>query len=601
MPHGAQWAPDTGTRFRLWGPAHARVELAIEGAASEPDSIRQMTAIGEGWHELVVPEAGPGTLYRFRLPDGMLVPDPASRFQPSDVHGPSEVVDPHAYRWGDGDWTGRPWHETVLYELHIGAFTPEGTFRAAMEKFQHLVALGVNTIEVMPIGDFSGSRNWGYDGVLPYAPEGSYGRPEDFKAFVEAAHRHGLSVILDVIYNHFGPVGNYLSTYAPSFFTERHHTPWGAAVNYDGQHSQAVRDFAIHNALYWIEEYHLDGLRLDAVHAIIDEGQPHLLHELAVRARHAIKTRPLHLILENEENAASRLLRADDGTAHRYTAQWNDDVHHVLHVAASGEGVSYYADYLGDTEKLGRALAQGFAFQGEVMPFRETRRGEPSGELPPTAFVSFIQNHDQIGNRAFGDRITAFSPADAVAAISAVYLLLPQIPMLFMGEEWASASPFPFFCDFEGDMAEAVRNGRRAEFKRFPAFHDEAARDRIPDPTSERTFASAKLDWDACAEPAHRAALDRTRRLLAVRRERILPLVDTMGAHAGTYTVVGQNAVAVRWLTQGGATLRLDANLKADAQSGFPAAAGSTIWREGEAAGGRLCPWSVLWTVDAPD
>jgi len=601
MPHGAQWAPDTGTRFRLWGPAHARVELAIEGAASEPDSIRQMMAIGEGWHELVVPEAGPGTLYRFRLPDGVLVPDPASRFQPSDVHGPSEVVDPHAYRWGDGDWTGRPWHETVLYELHIGAFTPEGTFRAATEKFQHLVALGVNTIEVMPIGDFSGSRNWGYDGVLPYAPEGSYGRPEDFKAFVETAHRHGLSVILDVIYNHFGPVGNYLSTYAPSFFTERHNTPWGAAVNYDGQHSQAVRDFAIHNALYWIEEYHLDGLRLDAVHAIIDEGQPHLLHELAVRARHAIKTRPLHLILENEENAASRLLRADDGTAHRYTAQWNDDVHHVLHVAASGEGVSYYADYLGDTEKLGRALAQGFAFQGEVMPFRETRRGEPSGELPPTAFVSFIQNHDQIGNRAFGDRITAFSPADAVAAISAVYLLLPQIPMLFMGEEWASASPFPFFCDFEGDMAEAVRNGRRAEFKRFPAFHDEAARDRIPDPTSERTFASAKLDWDACAEPAHRAALDRTRRLLAVRRERILPLVDTMGAHAGTYTVVGQNAVAVRWLTQGGTTLRLDANLKAHAQSGFPAAAGSTIWREGQAADGRLSPWSVLWTVDAPD
>ncbi|MGI4764886.1 MAG: alpha-amylase family glycosyl hydrolase, partial [Janthinobacterium lividum] len=356
MPHGAQWVAHVGTRFRLWAPAHPHIDLVIEGRDPLP-----MEDIGNGWRERLVRDAEPGTLYRFRLPDGLLVPDPASRFQPADVHGPSEVIDPTEFRWRDDAWAGRDWHETVLYELHVGTFTPEGTFRAAIDRLDHLVAVGVNAIEVMPVGDFPGARNWGYDGVLPYAPDAAYGRPEDFKAFVEAAHLRGVSVILDVVYNHFGPDGNYLSVYAPGFFTERHHTPWGIAVNYDGDHSRPVRDFAIHNALYWIEEYHLDGLRLDAVHAIIDDTTPHLLHELSVRARHATLNRPLHLILENEENAASRLLRSDDGQAERYTAQWNDDLHHVLHVAASGEGDSYYADYVGDTEKLGRALAQGFA------------------------------------------------------------------------------------------------------------------------------------------------------------------------------------------------------------------------------------------------
>ena len=592
MPHGAQWAAHIGTRFRLWAPAHPRIDLAIEGREPLP-----MEDIGQGWHERVVRDAEPGTLYRFRLPDGMLVPDPASRFQPQDVHGPSEVIDPTDYLWHDEAWTGRPWHETVLYELHIGSFTPAGTFRGAIDRLDHLAALGVTAVEIMPVGDFPGRRNWGYDGVLPYAPDSSYGRPEDLKAFVESAHARGISVILDVVYNHFGPDGNYLSLYAPGFFTERHHTPWGAAVNYDGAHSAPVRDFAIHNALYWIEEFHLDGLRLDAVHAIIDETTPHLLHELAVRARHATLNRPLHLVLENEENAASRLLRSDGGRAERYTAQWNDDVHHVLHVAASGEADSYYADYAGDTDKLGRALAQGFAFQGEVMPFRGSPRGEPSGELPPTAFVSFVQNHDQIGNRAFGDRLNAFSPAPAVAAVSAVQLLLPQVPMLFMGEEWQATSPFPFFCDFSGDLADAIRNGRREEFRHFPAFRDEAARDRIPDPTAESTFASAVLDWDALDEPGPAAALERTRRLLALRRECIAPLVAAMGPYAGRHEILGRQAVTVTWAAGGRDVLRLDANLKAEPQDGFRPAAGREIWREGEAEGDRLGPWAVRWTI----
>ena len=592
MPHGAEWTAREGTRFRLWAPAHDRIDLLIEG-----ETPRAMTPLAEGWHELVVPAAAPGTRYRFGLPDGLRVPDPASRFQPEDVHGPSEVVDPGAYAWGDGAWSGRPWSEAVVYELHVGTFTPEGTFRAAIGKLEHLARLGVTAIEIMPLADFSGRRNWGYDGVLPYAPDSAYGRPEDFKALVDAAHRSGLSVILDVVYNHFGPDGNYLNAYAPGFFTERHHTPWGAAINYDGGHSRPVRDFAIHNALYWIEEFRLDGLRLDAVHAIIDDSGTHLLTELARRVRDATPDRPVHLILENEENEAQRLLRGPDGRPDLYTAQWNDDVHHVLHVAASGERSGYYADYAGDTEKLGRALAEGFAFQGEVMPYRGHARGEPSAGLPPDAFVAFIQNHDQIGNRAFGDRLTAFAPPEAVRAVSALYLLLPQVPMLFMGEEWGSAKPFPFFCDFEGELADAVRKGRREEFARFPEFRDEAMRAKIPDPLAEATFRSAVLDWEAIGSEPHRSELARYSRILALRHARIAPLVARIGGHAASCSLIGESAVSVVWTAGEAGTLRLDANLKSVGQGGFARPDAAPIWIEGEADADTLGPWSVRWTI----
>ena len=592
MPFGAQAAEGGGTRFRLWAPAHAHIDLIIGGEAP-----RAMHSADQGWHELAVAEAGPGTRYCFGLPDGTRVPDPASRFQPEDIHGASEVIDPAAYGWRDGAWRGRPWTEAVLYELHLGAFTHEGTFRGAIGKLDHLAALGVTAIEIMPVADFPGRRNWGYDGVLPYAPDSSYGRPEDFKALVEAAHARSISLILDVVYNHFGPDGNYLGAYAPGFFTEKHKTPWGAAINYDGPGSRTVRDFAIHNALYWIEEFHLDGLRLDAVHAIMDDGEPHLLTELAERVRAATTDRPIHLILENEDNSARRLARDADGTPWLYTAQWNDDVHHVLHVAASGEGTGYYVDYLGDSDKLGRALAEGFAFQGEVMPYRGSARGEPSAALPPDAFVAFIQDHDQIGNRAFGDRITGFAPPEAVRAIAAIYLLLPQIPMLFMGEEWGAATPFPFFCDFTGDLADAVRTGRREEFARFPEFQDPAIREQIPDPLSEATFASAKLAWDELSLPPHAESLERYKRLLAVRRMRIVPLAASMEGHAGACTIVGPQAVEVRWRTKAGAELVLAANLKAEAQPWTLPLRGEPLWQEGQASAEELGPWSVRWSV----
>ncbi len=370
----------------------------------------------------------------------------------------------------------------------------------------------------MPVGDFPGARNWGYDGVLPYAPRCSYGRPDDLKALVNAAHHFaGLMVLLDVVYNHFGPEGAYVHTIAPEMFTDRHKTPWGRGINMDGPRlSAGTHEFFIHNALYWIEEFHFDGLRLDAVHAIRDDSSPHILTELAERVRTAVPDRHIHLLLENEENAAHRLERREGGPEglnegdsgpRWYTAQWNDDVHHVLHVAATGEAQGYYGDYAGDTEKLGRALAEGFAFQGEMMAYRGHRRGEPSAALPPTGFVAFIQDHDHIGNRPFGDRLTSIAAPEVVRAIAAVYLLLPQIPMLFMGEEWAAAQPFPFF-DFGPELADAVRLGRRAGSPRFPAFRDPATLQRIPDPTAEETFAAAKLAWDDVLREPHAAWLD---------------------------------------------------------------------------------------------
>ncbi|WP_284701359.1 MULTISPECIES: malto-oligosyltrehalose trehalohydrolase [Rhodoplanes] len=579
-----------GVRFRLWAPRHDRIDVDL------PETSRRiaMTPGADGWHEAFVADAGPGTRYRFLLPDGLAVPDPGSRFQPDDVHGPSEVIDPDAYAWTTAGWHGRPWHEAVVYELHVGTFTPEGTFRAAIEKLDHLVDLGVTAIELMPVADFPGRRNWGYDGVLPFAPDAGYGRPEDLKALIDAAHGRDLMVLLDVVYNHFGPDGNYLAAYAP-IFTERHHTPWGAAVNFDSDGADMVRALVIENALHWIDEFRFDGLRLDAVHAILDDSDEHVLHAIAAAARTAAPERHVHLILENEENEAHLLARDADGGASLYTAQWNDDVHHVLHCAASGECAGYYADYAGDTDKLGRALAEGFAFQGEEMPYRGSPRGEPSADLPTTAFVSFVQNHDQVGNRAFGDRITAFAPAAAVRAVTAVYLLLPQVPMLFMGEEWAATEPFPFFCDFTEPLASAVREGRRAEFARFPEFHDPAQRDRIPDPTLAETFLSAKLDWSALAQPEHAGWLAVYRDLLAVRHREIVPRLA--GAGAGRWTVLGPGTVAVDWMLRDG-TLRLVANLASGPRAEIGLPAGRRLWTEGTVGPQGLGPWSVVWAID---
>ena len=581
-----------GVRFRLWAPNQDQVSVVLDGGGPLP-----MRKLDDGWHELISASAKIGSRYKFRLQDGLEVPDPASRFQPEDVHRPSEVIDPSDYSWTDDAWRGRPWEESVIYELHIGAFTQQGTFRSAIERLDYLADLGITAIEIMPVADFPGRRNWGYDGVLLFAPDSSYGRPEDLKALIDAAHARNIMVFLDVVYNHFGPDGNYLPAYSP-IFTDRHKTPWGAAVNFDAEGSDLVREFVIQNAIYWIFEFHFDGLRLDAVHAIKDESKTHLLDEMASRVRAAGLKREVHLVLENEENEAGPLERVD-GRPLYYTAQWNDDLHHVLHAAATKESSGYYVDYAGYTGRLGRALAEGFAFQGEWMDYRGSSRGEPCRHLPPTAFVAFIQNHDQVGNRAFGDRITALAPAQAVRAIIAIYLLLPQIPMLFMGEEFGSSRRFPFFVHFEPGLAKTVREGRRAEFAKFPEFQNPQSRDAIPDPTSEETYRSAKLNWNEASDQ-HSKWSGLYLELLKIRHREIVPRLKNIAGYCASYEILGEGAVSVQWTMGDGASLRLVANLR-DQQLVHSKIRGRPIWSSGMGSDHVLDPWGIVWTLTSSE
>src|SRR5665213_3411876 len=595
---GAELLATGGVRFRLWAPACKQLSIALyDPAGAERPQLLRMHAIGDGWHALHEPLAQAGWRYHFVLPDGQRVPDPASRFQPEDVHGPSEIIDAGAYRWSDAQWRGMPWHTAIIYEVHVGTFTAQGTFAALAGRLDHLVQLGITALQLMPIADFPGVCNWGYDGALLYAPDSTYGRPEHLKALVDAAHARGLMVFLDVVYNHFGPDGNYMSLYAPALFTDRHHTPWGAAINFDGPDSREVREFVINNALYWLTEFHLDGLRLDAVHAIIDDSDKHLLDELAERVHRACPW--AHLILENEENEAFRLSRDSEGAPTHFTAQWNEDLHHVLHVAVTGEAEGYYADYIGEPKKMSRALAEGFSFQGEIMPFRGRPRGEPSATLPPPAFVAFIQNHDQIGNRAFGDRLTQCAPVAAVRAIAAIYLLLPQVPMIFMGEEWGAAQPFPFFCDFPGELGENVRQGRRQEFAKFPQFQDEHVRAQIPDPQAVETFESAKLAWDDLSKPEHAQWLELYRQLTAVRHASIIPLLPLIGGCASKAAISAAGVVQVEWHVRDRGILHVMVNLT-DRQVQAPAAQpGEVLWQEGTETSEGLGAWFVRWMFRA--
>jgi malto-oligosyltrehalose trehalohydrolase len=572
-----------GVTFRLWAPAAKHVDLVL-------DRPHPMQSQADGWYELAMPGARAGTLYKFRIDGEIDVPDPASHFQPEDVSGPSEVIDHDQYRWQCPDWRGRPWQDAAFLELHIGTFTPAGSFRAAVEKLDHLRDTGLTAIELMPVADFSGRRNWGYDGVLLYAPDSAYGRPDDLKALIDEAHRRGLMVFLDVVYNHFGPEGNYLSRYAPSFFTDAH-TPWGSAIDY---RVPQVRAIVVQNALHWLQHYRFDGLRLDAVHAIVQPGEISILRELstAVGTFAASSGRTVHLVLENDDNRAALLDPLTDPPRGKFRAQWNDDYHHAWHVLLTGERQGYYQDYAPDPRQhIARILSSGFAYQGEPSPHRQgRRRGELSGALPPTAFVNFLQNHDQIGNRARGNRLSTQADDKAMAAALAVTLLAPMPPLLFMGEEWGSKRPFPFFCDFSGGLADAVRKGRREEFK------SEYAKlgDEIPDPLDEATFRSAVLDWDARETAPGIARLDLVRNLLKVRNREIAPRLA--GAVFGAARWQGDILMA-QWALGDKMPLQLIANLSNDEAPSPPELlAGPPIW--GEIAE-TMPPWSVVWICGA--
>jgi maltooligosyltrehalose trehalohydrolase len=600
MPFGAELQED-GARFRLWAPAARKVELRLEPGGAPGDV--ELAAEGGGWFGARVEAARAGSRYRFRIDGDLLVPDPASRYQPEGVHGPSELIDPAAFRWTDADWTGRPFEEAVLYELHVGAFTPEGGFEGVAARLDHLAALGVTALELMPVADFAGSRGWGYDGVLPFAPARCYGQPGDLKRLVQEAHHRGLMVLLDVVYNHFGPEGNHLHRYAPDFFTRRHRTDWGDAIDFG---APTVRSFFLENALYWLEEFHFDGLRLDAVHAIRDESEPPFLEELAREVRRRLVGRTVHLVLENDRNEARWLGRGAEGGAGLYDAQWNDDLHHAFHVLLTGERDGYYRDYAErPVRQLGRCLAEGFAYQGDPSPYRGGQlRGEPSGELPPTAFVGFLQNHDQVGNRALGERLSQLADADALEAATSILLLAPSVPLLFMGEEWGCEQPFPFFCDFHGDLADAVREGRRREFARFAAFGSAEARERIPDPNARATFAAAVLRWEALGDAPARARLSLHRELLDLRRREIAPRLA--GARAGAYGEIGPAGLRVRWALGDGARLELVAQLGAERHA-LPAEAprGRLLFARPRdwlrrVERGELPPRSVAWLLEEP-
>lgn len=589
------WGPqllDKGARFRLWAPGLASLSLRHGGAD------HAMHAAAEGWFDIEIPAARPGDPYAFVLPDGLAVPDPAARAQDGSVHDPSRLCDPHAYEWRIPDWPGRPWEEAVISEIHIGTFTPKGTFRAAIEKLPHLAETGITAVEIMPVAQFSGERGWGYDGVLPFAPHHAYGTPEDMKAFIDAAHGHGLMVLLDVVYNHFGPDGNYIHAYAPDFFDPGRNTPWGAAIDYA---KFPVRRFFIENALYWIEEFRLDGLRLDAIDNVRDpDSDPEILVEIARAIRTAFPGRQVHLTTEDNRNITALHERDREGGVPLYTGEWNDDFHNIAHVIATGEAEGYYADFTEDRwAKMARALAEGFVYQGETSPRSGTAQGHPSAHLPPAAFVDFLQNHDQTGNRAFGERLLTLAPAPLVRTLTAILVLSPHIPLLFMGEEWGETRPFAFFTDFEGELAEIVREGRRREFGAFAAFEDPALRATIPDPNALSTFTASKIDWQAAESPEGTAWRAFVRDLLAKRAETITPHLAATGGNCGRILAAEEGVIAVSW-TLAGRAVHMRANLSATAREA-PGLPGKLLHAEqGAGKSGELPPYGAAFTTELP-
>ena len=534
--HGAFPNKDNTTRFALWAPDALRVAIKLEDG-QKIDLIKGL----DGWHWNNI-ECGPGTAYSYIIDNELEVPDPASRAQVKDVHGPSYVVDQN-YPWKTVTWHGRPWHEVIIYELHVGLF---GGYKKVEEYLPNLVELGITAIELMPLGEFPGSRNWGYDGVLHFAPEASYGTPDELKSLIDSAHDLNLMVFIDVVYNHFGPDGNYLGHYAKGFFRDDIQTPWGAAIDF---RQKQVRDFFCENALMWVLDYRVDGLRFDAVHAISEKD---FLIELAERIRGAIlPSRHLHLMLENEDNNAALLEKGFD-------AQWNDDGHNILHHMLTNEKEGYYENFSElPTAKLARCLSEGFIYQGQLTR-KGHSRGTLSGHLPPTAFILFLQNHDQVGNRAFGERLSLLADAEELKIAVALMLLCPMIPLLFMGEEWGSQQPFLFFTDHNDDLSKLVCEGRRNEFADFAIFTDKASLEKIPDPNAHTTFTNSVLNQESHQSEEHRQWWNFYKGLLQLRTTELTPHLP--GAFSLGANILAEGAVTAAWTLGNGKVWRIYIN-----------------------------------------
>ena len=548
MTNEAPWRPSLGACarpdgvfFRVWAPRAQALEVALE-RGGRPLAIQALERGREGHFEALVASAAAGDGYRYRVDGKGPFPDPASRFQPAGVHGASLIVDPGAFPWTDGDWKGVPPGELTFYELHLGTFTPEGTFDGAAAKLDALAELGVTAIELMPVADFPGRRNWGYDGAALFAPARCYGSPDRFRSFVDAAHRRGLAVFLDVVYNHMGPDGNYTGAFSPFYLAPAREGPWGASVNLDGEGSRQVRNFFIENAQHWIHEYHLDGLRLDATHALVDESPRHFLAELGERVRASLpEDRLVALIAEDDRNLA-RIVKPRPEGGWGMDAVWADDFHHQMRHLLAGDHEGYYADYEDRVEDLTLILRQDWLYTGQRSAYFKGPRGTPADGLEPDRFVFCLQNHDQIGNRAFGERLNRQIDAAAFRAATVLLLTAPQTPLLFMGQEWGAATPFLYFTDHAAELGKKVTEGRRREFAAFSSFTDPKARALIPDPQARETFERSRLIWEERVTVAAQGLLRLHRTLLRLRRAELSPPRD---AGARVLTLPNKNGVAL--------------------------------------------------------
>ena len=577
-PQLGAWPSAGGFRFRVWAPERPRVEVVLDpGASSERMHTLERTA--DGFHAALL-DAGAGTRYAYHLDGAGVFPDPASRFQPDGVHGPSALVDPTRFEWSDAGWRGVPLDELVIYEAHVGTFSPEGTFAGAIDRLEHLRRLGVTALELMPVAGFPGRRNWGYDGVDLFAPARAYGSPDDLRRLVDAAHRCGLAVLLDVVYNHLGPDGAYLSQFSPYYYSATHHTPWGQAINLDGPHAHHVRGFFIENALHWIHEYHIDGLRLDATHALIDHSPRHFLQELAATVHASTPARPATIIAEDDRNLAVCVTPASEG-GWGLDAVWADDFHHHVRRLTAGDTDGYFQDYSGSTRDLAATIRRGWSYTGQHSAYRGGPRGTDPAGVPPARMVICLQNHDQVGNRAFGERLNHQIDPAVFRAVSALLLLAPETPLLFMGQEWAASSPFLYFTDHEPGLGALVTAGRRAEFSKFRAFADLAARGRIPDPQAESTFAASRLDWQEHTREPH-AGVERLYRALIALRRGDPALRDAARERAFEVTAPDESSLALLRRSPGGAELLLIVRLRGAGvvEAGqWPAIAPGSEWR----------------------
>jgi maltooligosyltrehalose trehalohydrolase len=498
----------------VWAPVAARVEVEIETRDGSVVRTLALERDEDGFFAGEDAQGRAGDLYKFRIDEAARYPDPASRWQPLGVHGPSMVIDSRAYPWRGGAWKRPAVRDLVIYELHVGTFTRLGTFQSAIERLPYLQALGVNAIELMPLGDFAGERNWGYDGVYLYAPAHAYGHPDDLRALIDGAHSAGIAVILDVVYNHFGPDGNYLAAYIGDYLDEEEKTPWGGAIRYGSPEFQPLREFVIRNPEYWMDEFRIDGFRLDATHAIVDGSARHILAEITER----IHRRGGYAIAEDNRNEVQLVKAVADGGL-GFDAVWADDFHHVVRVANTRERDAYLGDFTGSLAELAATIADGWLYSGQHSPFAGRPRGTAAGELRPGNCVHCISNHDQIGNRAFGERLSHTIRTEAYLAASALLCLSPHLPMLFMGQEWAASTPFLFFTDHTEELGRLITAGRREEFKGFAAFQDPGVREQIPDPQAVATFEQSRLNWEEQQRPPHEHVLALYRACLALRRE----------------------------------------------------------------------------------